>query len=201
MERIKAGDFSRNSFGQEDADYLPWREFNSDLLRDIAEELASQKVRETTDRKEVTARDLRDSGEMKEAVLNLVDDDFTEREFEALEGRSLAGLLSSFRNQNTDDVAKTGRWLLLEAIGRGSLAFRIFRSGNLRPTNDRRPEQQADRELARTYRHQKKPVCLVRCRKRPASGIIYCHCSWPAKERSCAPSLPLGGRESPAIAR
>src|SRR5438105_714582 len=91
--------------------------------------------------------------------------------------------------------------LLLEAISRGSLAFRTFRSGNLRPTNDCRPEQQADRELAITYRHQKKPVCLVRCRKRPASGIIYCHCSWPTKERSCAPSLPLGGRESPAIAR
>src|SRR5438105_13527747 len=46
--------------------------------------------------------------------------------------------------------------LLLEAISRRSLAFRIFRSRNLRPTNDGRPEQQADRELARTYRHQKK---------------------------------------------
>src|SRR5438105_13576877 len=91
--------------------------------------------------------------------------------------------------------------LLLEAIGRGGLAFRIFRSRNLRPTNDRRPEQQADRELARTYRHQKKLVYLVRCRKLPASGIIYCQCSWPTKERSCAPSLPLRGRESPAIAR
>src|SRR5438552_1139505 len=46
--------------------------------------------------------------------------------------------------------------LLLEAISRGSLAFRTFR--DLRPTNERRPEQQADRELAGTYRHQKKPV-------------------------------------------